>query len=89
MADETQPAEDKPQEAKPAEAKPPEAKAAEAKPVAKPAAKPAPNSDVEEEHYEEVAEYRVGEGPPPLALIVAFFLIVTWAMTSWVPFFGY
>lgn len=42
-----------------------------------------------EEHYEEVAEYRVGEGPPPLALIVLFALIVTWAATSWVPFFGY
>lgn len=42
-----------------------------------------------EEHYEEVAEYRVGEGPPPIALIVVFALIVTWAATSWVPFFGY
>lgn len=41
------------------------------------------------EHYEEVAEYRVGEGAPPLALIVVFALIVMWAMTSWVPFFGY
>lgn len=95
MADENKPAEDKPTEekapeAKAAEAKPAEAKPAEAKPAAaKPAAKPAPNSNVEEEHYEEVAEYRVGEGPPPLALIVVFFLIVTWAMTSWVPFFGY
>lgn len=42
-----------------------------------------------DEHYEEVAEYRVGEGPPPIALIVVFALIVTWAATSWVPFFGY
>lgn len=41
------------------------------------------------EHYEEVAEYRVGEGAPPLALIVFFILIVSWAMTSWIPFFGY
>lgn len=41
------------------------------------------------EHYEEVAEYRVGEGAPPLALMIVFFLIVTWAITSWVPFFGY
>lgn len=41
------------------------------------------------EHYEEVSEYRVGEGAPPLALIVVFALIVIWAMTSWVPFFGY
>ncbi|MBX9572254.1 MAG: hypothetical protein K2X77_25390 [Candidatus Obscuribacterales bacterium] len=45
---------------------------------------PTPN-----EHYEEVAEYRVGEGAPPLALVVVFALIVIWAMTSWVPFFGY
>ncbi len=42
-----------------------------------------------EEHYEEVAEYRVGEGAPPLALIVVFACIVLWAATSWVPFFGY
>lgn len=41
------------------------------------------------EHYEEVAEYRIGEGPPPLALVVMFFLIVLWATLSWVPFFGY
>ncbi len=41
------------------------------------------------EHYEEVSEYRVGEGAPPLALVVVFALIVVWAMTSWVPFFGY
>jgi len=56
---------------------------------ATPAKPAAPNSVVPEEHYEEVAEYRVGEGPPPLSLIVIFFLIVTWALTSWVPFFGY
>ncbi len=43
----------------------------------------------EGEHYEEVAEYRIGEGPPPLALIVAFALIVIWASISWIPFFGY
>ncbi len=42
-----------------------------------------------EEHYEEVAEYRVGEGAPPLALVVIFACIVIWAATSWVPFFGY
>ena len=41
------------------------------------------------EHYEEVAEYRIGEGPPPIALIVAFALIVIWASVSWIPFFGY
>lgn len=41
------------------------------------------------EHYEEVAEYRVGEGAPPLALVILFACVVLWAMTSWVPFFGY
>jgi len=46
-------------------------------------------ADADGEHYEEVAEYRVGEGAPPLALIVVFALILCWAMTSWVPFFGY
>lgn len=43
----------------------------------------------EEEHYEEVAEYRIGEGPPPPFLIVMFVLIFLWAAFSWVPFFGY
>lgn len=43
----------------------------------------------DQEHYEEVSEYRVGEGPPPLFLIVLFMFIVIWAMTSWIPFFGY
>lgn len=46
-------------------------------------------ADDEVEHYEEVAEYRIGEGPPPVALVVMFFLIVAWATLSWVPFFGY
>ncbi|MBX9771653.1 MAG: hypothetical protein K2X29_09795 [Candidatus Obscuribacterales bacterium] len=41
------------------------------------------------EHYEEVAEYRIGEGPPPLFLIIAFAIIVIWASISWIPFFGY
>lgn len=41
------------------------------------------------EHYEEVSEYRIGEGPPPLPLIIAFVLIVIWATISWIPFFGY
>ena len=48
-------------------------------------AEPAP----EAEHYEEVAEYRIGEGPPPLFLVVFFVFVVLWAMFSWVPFFGY
>jgi hypothetical protein len=44
---------------------------------------------VEGEHYEEVAEYRIGEGAPPVALVVMFVLIVLWATLSWIPFFGY
>jgi len=56
--------------------------------TAKPAAADAAAAEPAE-HYEEVAEYRIGEGPPPLALIVAFALIVMWASVSWVPFFGY
>jgi hypothetical protein len=43
----------------------------------------------EEEHYEEVSEYRIGEGAPPLFLVVVFFFIVTWACFSWIPLFGY
>ena len=47
------------------------------------------STEEEVAHYEEVAEYRIGEGPPPLALIVMFVLIVLWASLSWIPFFGY
>lgn len=43
----------------------------------------------DEEHYEVVSEYRVGEGPPPLFLVLAFFLIVLWACFCWIPFFNY
>ena len=39
-------------------------------------------------HYEEIAEYRIGEGPPPFPLIIMFVLIVLWATLSWIPFFG-
>jgi len=46
-----------------------------------------PSTD--EGHYEEVSEYRIGEGPPPLFLVVAFIFIVVWALFSWIPFFGY
>jgi len=35
-----------------------------------------------EEHYEEVSEYRIGEGPPPLFLVLAFVFIVLWALFS-------
>ena len=51
--------------------------------------KPNNAADTGGEHYEEVAEYRIGEGPPPLPLIIAFALIVLWASISWIPFFGY
>jgi hypothetical protein len=53
------------------------------------AAATAPAEEAELEHYEEVAEYRIGEGPPPIALVVMFALIVMWATLSWIPFFGY
>ncbi len=43
----------------------------------------------EEAHYEEVSEYRIGEGPPPLFLVIFFLFIVGWALFSWIPFFGY
>lgn len=47
---------------------------------------PAPG---EEEHYEVVSEYRIGEGAPPIFLVICFLFIVIWAMFSWIPFFGY
>lgn len=43
----------------------------------------------EEEHYEVVSEYRIGEGPPPPFLVVAFVLIFIYASVSWIPFFNY
>jgi hypothetical protein len=43
----------------------------------------------EEEHYEEVSEYRIGEGAPPLFLVLVFFFVVMWACFSWIPLFGY
>jgi hypothetical protein len=43
----------------------------------------------DEPHYEEVSEYRIGEGPPPLFLVLFFCFVVCWAMFSWIPFFGY
>lgn len=46
-------------------------------------------ANADQEHYEIVSEYRVGEGPPPLFLVLAFIFIVLWAMFSWIPFFGY
>ncbi len=73
--------------------------AAAAKPAAAPAAKPAAAPTkaaataaaavAQEEHYEVVSEYRIGEGPPPLFLVIAFIFVVCWAMFSWIPFFGY
>jgi len=43
----------------------------------------------EEPHYEEVSEYRIGEGPPPPFLVVCFVLIFCYAAVSWIPFFHY
>jgi hypothetical protein len=58
--------------------------------LAKPAGvKPGDISTPIEEHYEEVSEYRIGEGAPPLFLVLAFVFIVLWAMFSWIPFFHY
>jgi hypothetical protein len=52
-------------------------------------AKSAENPAGDAEHYEVVSEYRIGEGQPPIFLIVAFAFIVIWAMVSWIPLFGY
>jgi hypothetical protein len=41
------------------------------------------------ENYEEVSEYSIGDGPPPLFLVLAFMFVVLWALFSWIPFFGY
>ncbi|MGH9550801.1 MAG: hypothetical protein ACRD3W_15575 [Terriglobales bacterium] len=48
-----------------------------------------PVAEEAEEHYEVVSEYRIGEGAPPLFLVIFFLFVVAWAMFSWVPFFGY
>jgi hypothetical protein len=53
------------------------------------AANLAKDATSELDHYEEVSEYRIGEGPPPLFLVIAFIFIVIWALFSWIPFFGY
>ena len=42
-----------------------------------------------DEHYEEVSEYRIGEGAPPLFLVILFALVVIWAMFAWLPFPGW
>jgi len=42
-----------------------------------------------QEHYEEVSEYRIGEGPPPPFLVVLFVFIFMYACVSWIPFFNY
>ncbi len=65
------------------EAKPVSAQAKATSPVAT-----APHP-ADEPHYEEVSEYRIGEGPPPLFLILLFIFVVLWAFFSWIPFFNY
>jgi len=96
MADEEKKNGDEVKAETPAAEKPAAEKAAE-KPAEKPAAPPAKAAPAKapaaaagpDEHYEVVSEYRIGEGPPPLFLVVCFFFIVLWAMFSWIPFFGY
>jgi len=58
-------------------------------PVKSAPGKPAAPAAEEEPHYEEVSEYRIGEGPPPLFLILFFCFVITWACFAWIPFFGY
>ncbi len=53
------------------------------------AANLAKDATKELDHYEEVSEYRIGEGPPPLFLVIAFAFVIIWALFSWYPFFGY
>ncbi|GEM_PF-523904 len=48
-----------------------------------------PNTPVDDDHYEVVSEYRIGEGAPPPFLVVCFILIFVYAAVSWIPFFGY
>ena len=43
----------------------------------------------DDEHYEVVSEYRIGEGAPPPFLVICFILIFVYAAVSWIPFFGY
>ncbi|MBK7748968.1 MAG: hypothetical protein IPP57_17085 [Candidatus Obscuribacter sp.] len=45
--------------------------------------------NTEDDHYEVVSEYRIGEGAPPPFLVICFILIFIYAAVSWVPFFGY
>jgi len=48
-----------------------------------------PNTAVDDDHYEVVSEYRIGEGAPPPFLVICFILIFVYAAVSWIPFFGY
>jgi len=59
-----------------------------AKPAAPPKAAASPLTG-DEEHYEEVSEYRIGEGAPPIFLVICFFFIVLYACFAWIPLFGY
>ncbi len=57
--------------------------------MANPPTNPKAKEEPAEEHYEVVSEYRIGEGPPPPFLVVAFVLIFMYAAVSWIPFFNY
>jgi len=38
-----------------------------------------------EEHYDEVAGYRVGHAGVPVVLVVLYLLIILWALVAWIP----
>jgi hypothetical protein len=38
-----------------------------------------------EEHFDEVAGYRVGHAGVPVVLVVLYLLIILWALVAWIP----
>ena len=42
-------------------------------------------TDRPEEHYEEVAGYKVGHAGVPVVLVVLYLLIILWALVAWIP----
>ena len=38
-----------------------------------------------EEHYDEIAGYKVGHAGVPVVLIVLYLLIILWALVAWIP----
>jgi hypothetical protein len=45
----------------------------------------APVAVGDEEHYEEVAGYKIGHAGVPVVLIVLYVLIIIWALFAWIP----